>query len=456
GGSSVDQLITLGTPHNGSPESYLTWEAGSFTGFQGLIAKKIFQQEAEENGYDTIFDYIRKAPIASVRELLPVYDYLRDKGSDTLRTYSNLYPKNTFIESLKTAQNIAHLDAVDFTNIVGKTKGDDTISTVRVGGSSIELLNDPEKIILWGHGKPDGYDSLFGDKGLELGIGDGTVPLSSSEGIVSDEMIELDSSHGNLPTDARKIVVKKLTGVDTVADSASPLPTAYILFMPFSPIDIQIISPSGKRVGKNFETNGIYDEIPGAYYTGFDTQNEFITIPNPEKGSYRILTRGTGSGNYRIEVSSIQEDASGDGVESLKTITGTAELNKAEETTINVTETNGTLSVVDQNTDDSSDSTDDTTTDNGNGGKSHKNSSKKKSTPVTTAISSSLGQKWRVDRSNPSENMPIQILESVIPSGENFRTKSTVLTPSESESMPLSKKSGYIFLPINHVFFLFW
>lgn len=461
GGGSVDQLITLGTPHNGSPESYQTWDGGEFgRKFKDLIFKKIFQQEAEENSYETVFDYVRKAPILSVRELLPVYDYLRDKGEDTLRTDPNLYPTNTFLENLKTEQNIARLDAVDFTNIVGKMKGEDTISTIRVGGSSIELLNDPEKIVLWGHGKPDGYDSLFGDKGLELGVGDGTVPLTSAEGIASDETIELASSHGDLPTNSAKTVVKKLTGVDTIAYSTTPLPTSYILFMPFSPIDIQIISPSGKRVGKNFETDGIYDEIPGAYYTGFDTQNEFITIPNPEKGAYRILTRGTGSGSYRLEVSSIQEDASGDGVESTKTITGTAELNKAEETTVNVTETNGTLSVVDQNVDDSSDSTDNstdnTTIDNGDGGKSHKNSTRKKNTTVTTAISYPLAQKFSVDRSNPSENTLIQILASAIPSGENFRTKNVTGATSESENMPLSQKVEYILSPLNHVFFLFW
>ncbi len=186
---------------------------------------------------------------------------------------------------------------------------------------------------MWAHGKPDGYDSLFGDRGLELGIGDGTVPIDSAKGIVSDETIELPSSHGDLPTAASKTVFKTLTGVDTISSVSSVPPTSLLLFMPLSPIDIQIVSSSGKKMGKNFETGGVYDEIPGAYYTGYDTQNEFITVPNPEDGEYRILTQGTGAGDYRIEAVKITEGATpGDEAkESLVTFSGTATPGATEE-----------------------------------------------------------------------------------------------------------------------------
>jgi hypothetical protein len=81
----------------------------------------------------------------------------------------------------------------------------------------------------------------------------------------------------------------------------------------YSPVDVQIVSPSGKRMGKNFETGGEYSEIPGAFYTGSDTEDEFVTIPNPEDGEYRVLTEGTGEGEWKIETTEIIEDEDGVG-----------------------------------------------------------------------------------------------------------------------------------------------
>jgi len=351
GGSSVDQLITLGTPHDGSPKSYLIWEGGDFgVKLRDFLLEKIFQQEAEENGYQSIFEYIRKAPIPSVKELLPVYSYLRDKESDVLRTYPNLYPTNTFLQNLKTATNINRLIPVAFTNVVGKTNDNDTIEKIRVDGASIELLSDPEAIVLWGHGKPDGYDDLLGgDRGLELGFGDGTVPIDSAKSITADETIEIESNHSDLPSAAAKTAFRILAGSDVVSTVPSlSIPTSLLLFMPFSPIDVQVVSPSGKRVGKNFETGEIFSEIEGAYYTGYDTPNEFITIPNPEQGEYKILTQGTGAGDYRIEAVSIQEDADGKAEEKVATFSGTAEMGKENENRVEIDETGGVVVADDQ------------------------------------------------------------------------------------------------------------
>lgn len=353
GGGSVDQLITLGTPHDGSPKGYLTWEGGEFgVKFRDALLEKIFQQEAEENGYDGVFQYIRQAPVASVRELLPTYSYLRNRDTDDVRAYPELYPKNTFLENLKTTTNINRLSPVLFTNIVGKTETDSTIEKVRVDGPSIELLNDSEVVVLWGHGKPDGYDDLLGgDRGLELGAGDGTVPIDSAKSILADETIELESEHSKLPSDAAKVVFSKLNGYPALTDvPALIMPTSLLLFMPFSPVDIQVVSPSDKKVGKNFETDGYYDEIDGAYYTGFDTENEFITIPNPEKGEYRVLTQGTGAGDYRVEAAHIEEIAGGQGKESVATITGVAEIGVETESLVELKETGEVVAEGNQDT----------------------------------------------------------------------------------------------------------
>lgn len=345
GDGKVDQLVTLGTPQKGSPKSYLTWEGGEFSSDSGtsifdILANIIFTQEAEENGYENIFEYVRRAPIPSLRELLPTYSYLRDKDSGELRAYPELTPRNLFLERLNSESLLKKLEPVSFTAIVGKADDDATIETVRVEGASIQIMNDPEAVIRWGHGEPDGYDDFFGDRGLELGAGDGTVPEASAKGIPADKVIEIESRHSKLPEKSAKKIVRILRGVDPVVEGVPGVPVdSVFIVLVFSPIDIQVILPSGKRVGKDFEHNAIFREIPGAYYTGFTAKSEFLTIRNPEPGAYTILTEGTDTGDYRVEASLIRGDENAEGKESTVTLSGTTTLGDRTETTIQLTET---------------------------------------------------------------------------------------------------------------------
>ncbi|MEI7621365.1 MAG: alpha/beta hydrolase [Candidatus Moraniibacteriota bacterium] len=326
--NDVNQLITLGTPHNGSPEDYLIWDGGT----PGLtlgdkFLELIFKQEAKEAGYENISSYLHKMPIASVRELLPTYDYLFDIKSNKMRSYvkNEYYPKNTFLEKLNLTENKNKLQNIEFVNIIGKTKNSDTINKIKVGQPSIDENS------IWAHGYPENFDLPIGDHGLGYGSGDGTVPLESSNNIISDEEITIDSTHTDLPTKAIDNILESLLGY-------SPKDLTYIqgpvnnifLIMPLSPVDIQIISPSGKRMGKDFETGKILNEIEGAYYTGYDTENEFVTIPNPEPGQYKIITQGTGSGAYEIKAINLKENADGTASEQVASYKGTASLGAVE------------------------------------------------------------------------------------------------------------------------------
>lgn len=82
-----------------------------------------------------------------------------------------------------------------------------------------------------------------------------------------------------------------------------------------SPVDMLITALDGKRIGKNFETGEEYNEIEGAFYSGFETDDEYITIPNPLDGEYKIELQGTGEGgefsvvtNYISDESSVSKD----------------------------------------------------------------------------------------------------------------------------------------------------
>ncbi len=300
---NIDQLVTLGTPHKGVPEAYLKWEAGEgFFGLQEGLAKHHFKNEAKHNGYGDIYTYIRNE-VPSVKELLPDYSYLFDVSLEEMRNYPRNYPTNNFLEELNEEENIQKLNKVNFINITGNISNEQTtISKIRVVDST--------KSGLWEHGMPENFYDDETDQGLEYEEGDETVPKSSSQAISPNTSIEINSVHKDLPTKSQCKILYELANIeeeDCYYVDEWHIPNI-LLFNVFSPIDIQIIAPGGKRVGKNFATGELLNEIPGAYYTGYDTDTEFITIPNPEDGEYKVLTRGTGEGEYAIEIAKISQD----------------------------------------------------------------------------------------------------------------------------------------------------
>jgi pimeloyl-ACP methyl ester carboxylesterase len=325
--TSIDQLITLGTPYLGSPEAYLKWEAGEgfFTGME-LILKHHFSQEAEESGYASILEYIRSV-VPSVSQLLPIYNYLFDIADGQMREYPSQYPRNEFIENLRS--HLSMLENIREKIIIVGDMGVSTITKIRVGE-----VNDNG---VWEHGEPDNFSSTETDQGIENGIGDQTVPLSSADALPGAEVITLNFKHNALPNQMKCLVFKRLSGnQECIPVEEINIPNVFYINV-FSPIDIQVVSPSGKRMGKDFSNGNILSEIPHAFYTGYQTKNEFITIPNPEDGEYRILTEGTGDGEYRIEATQIVEDSEmGDAKESTATIRGIAETGKQEEKSVTI------------------------------------------------------------------------------------------------------------------------
>ena len=304
-GNDVDQIIFLGTPHKGSQQSYLRWEAGEFeSGTLNLLTKYFFAEEAKVRGYNSLYDYIRNRPIISVKELLPIFDYLKDKDTGIVRSYPTNYPTNFFLESLN--NNVSRLlnSGVEITNIVGNT-GSDTIDKIRVVPTTHNGL--------WEHGEPDGFYNNNSDQGLEIGEGDNTVTIFGATINTSIDNIFSTNAHGRLPTTEANKIVKILTGKDstTTIDSGFNISPIVMLLQLQSPIDFVLTAPDGKKMGKNFATGGEYNEIPGAFYSGFNTEDEYITIPNPLDGEYKIQLQGTGSGGeYGVLTSYITDSFS--------------------------------------------------------------------------------------------------------------------------------------------------
>jgi len=317
--NDVDQMIFVAVPQKGSPKDYLLWEGGDVDEdfVYNLVYKSLLEAKAELNGfktrpyYDGIMYYVR-AMMPSVRELLPVYDYLREKDSGQLRIYPNNYPVNNFLENLNLPVNLAKLNQIKITNILGNN-GLATIKSLRVIPPLLYYLDGK-----WENGIPENYNFLFTDRGLELGSGDGTVPDSSGANFnnVSDIIIN-NADHLSVVSLAQNEIVNVLTGKKPEAMvTHSPIENL-LVFRIFSPADFQIIAPDGKRLGRdlNVASTSVLNEIPGSYYTGFNNSStpEMAIITDPLAGDYRIELIGTGNGGgYRMSASIISDSTSSD------------------------------------------------------------------------------------------------------------------------------------------------
>ncbi|RLC36096.1 hypothetical protein DRH27_05755, partial [Candidatus Falkowbacteria bacterium] len=132
-----------------------------------------------------------------------------------------------------------------------------------------------------------------------------------------------------------KKVIEILTGKEPASQETSAPTNELLLIRVCSPVDIMVISPSGQRLGKDFAGAGEHSEIAGGFYSGFDTEMEFITIPNPEDGGYTISLQGMEDGLYRVGVDLLADDLP-DTQELL--IPGISSEDKVENFTFNIIE----------------------------------------------------------------------------------------------------------------------
>lgn len=289
-GHDVDQLIFLGTPHLGAPLAYLMYDGGeiNISGPGDILLSLYLSHLAHEAGFSNLYTYIHSGEVESIRELLPVYDYLFDETNNLL-DYPSGYPTNPFLEDLNGASDYLSLSGVKVTNIVGSDNQNDTVNSLNIKVS--------DALPYWAHGEPTA---------LNQGVGDGTVPLFSAAPSFIDSSTTVASDHTGLPTKAEGLVYSTLTNKTPSFLADASLAERFLILRAFSPIDIQITAPDGNRVGKDFDTDQEFNEIPGAFYSGFDTNVEYIVIPNPQDGQYVVSMQGADSaGMYTLSTNYI-------------------------------------------------------------------------------------------------------------------------------------------------------
>ena len=142
-----------------------------------------------------------------------------------------------------------------------------------------------------------------------MGNGDDTVPLISAGGLNGVETIESSiADHTNLPTVMQKEVINVLTGEMPTGYFNSKITSTikrWAFFRVYSPVDFAVIAPGNKKIGKDFLSNTEVNQIPDAFYSGFNSEAEFVLIPNPQDGEYKIELQGVDNGGEYTLVNSL-------------------------------------------------------------------------------------------------------------------------------------------------------
>ena len=357
--NDVDQFFMLGTPLAGSAKAYKAWEAGdmSFADTKtNIFLNWVFGREAFKNGYSSVFEYIRGKPILSIQELLPVWQNYLQTSSGIL-TYPTGYPRNTFLENI----------VGDFTSYYEKVNA--KIQTYVIIGelgstSTISgyITKSSTQLPKWEHGEP---------AATKFGLGDSTVLFDSATLISGPEKELKGIAHMDLSSSSAPYIFKQLNNrditsivgkrydptfendVSVLIKRVAPSPAEFksfadmmrelllestartaLFIVLFSPIDMQITAPDGKKLGKDL------NEIPNARYSAEVGEHEYVVILDPLPGQYKVDTVGTGNGAYTIAASYMNVATT-----SIFTLAGTTTLNQAVANTMFLSPTSTTVTL---------------------------------------------------------------------------------------------------------------
>ncbi|MEW6611018.1 MAG: NosD domain-containing protein [Patescibacteria group bacterium] len=291
----VDQLITLGTPHYGSGDAYTVWEGGHIPAnwdiaYQVALKSYLFLR-THELGDLSRYNEIH-LNILSLRDLLPTYDYLKDKTTNTIKLTNTLHEQNTFLNVFN--PKASELNALVRT--VTTIAGDDQYTV----GEIPVIERSPQEDPLWIDGKPDPIDPE-----RNSAEGDNTVLLSSAhlqEAI--DQVTIHDTTHRDLVSKAAPSIFTRLGLPDPGTLELVAGPETILAFWFASPILPTVTDPEGHSISRDTST------ITDAIYFGEDDSSgkKMILIPHPLQGQYHVDLAGIGEGHYDFATAFFKQD----------------------------------------------------------------------------------------------------------------------------------------------------
>lgn len=255
----IEKIITGGTPHLGALQAYPLWEAGQYQETNPILkVLETIALRAQAPYYLTNKDIIQNK-ITSVRDILPIFNYIKGKPYSSLSSIA----KNPALEFLKNPTS-------KFTNSLLTFSGNSLTTNSEF---SVSPPSNLEKALgLWPDGKIISTANSSGDGTVLLTSASLTPAANKSYALEHKDYFRTTGPLNDLFTNFN------LSGPPvTSANSTS----SFLAFLVHSPVTIQIFDTNNQLLGP---------------------ENKFAFLKNPSAGTYRVhvLSDATG-GPFTLE-----------------------------------------------------------------------------------------------------------------------------------------------------------
>lgn len=282
--NQVDQLVTIGSPHQGIVKFYYLWEGANLSkalsAWQRIGIGILLQ--FNKKFYESKIEAIRHTS-PSIKDLLPTFSYLKN-NEDSEIPLSSLTERNWWLETLNLPPFPNYL--LSHFNSFAGTKGD-TLRWLKVEKRDrlAELLN------LWVDGKPTNN---------EYALGDDTILIESASlpGVNATKTAYLN--HGELvETENGQEQIMQILNLHPATITAFPkidyIPS--LVFQIASPANITIFDQNWNKVSE--------ENVKLAFVPNAQSGSYFVKVyPEETGGEYRLLIgRMTQNGDVWNEIS---------------------------------------------------------------------------------------------------------------------------------------------------------
>jgi pimeloyl-ACP methyl ester carboxylesterase len=198
------KMMTVGAPHRGSVLAYPLWSGGE-TWDGDLIVNIGIQIALRRCGLLANSRETVESHFPSIRNMLPVFDYLRDKSSGELKSVESMIDQNNWLPT----SFIPNLFGVEVGTLSGI--GKKTLSEIVVKNRN---RND-QRLGLWEDGKPASK--------VKVTAGDGAVLLTSSQ-VEGAENWVINGTHAGIVGSAEGVAkIAEFLGMDNELESLAEM-----------------------------------------------------------------------------------------------------------------------------------------------------------------------------------------------------------------------------------------
>jgi pimeloyl-ACP methyl ester carboxylesterase len=302
--NDVERLITLGTPHRGSGESYYSWGGGEPR--SDPTVKAVFDVylwylrhvHPFQTGLSTLKTIRTQVP--SIRDLLPIDNYLFGSSGERPPLEEDLHlERNLVVDMLSRPEAVELLlGRVSVSTLAGVGFG--TIKSIVVG-SAPRPPGDPVRY-------PDG-EPLSEER---VGDGDGTVLQASTqiENPKAKNLAPLQGvAHSALPDSPAALTrVFGELGVRTPVLGEAPVQQTQLVIMTASPVTMLVEAPGGAPVSPSGVLGAVAEDsaprrprrVRARDHGHSGKHLNIAVIPNPPAGPYRVRLNGTATGTFAL------------------------------------------------------------------------------------------------------------------------------------------------------------